>query len=92
MPHHAIKLRKDHQRVNHDDKFAKCWSKLGPERESLPRKGTFLVNCLILLWPNYCTPSYYISKFSENESWNIIARDKSLHNVGPNWVQVAHMC
>ena len=47
MPHHAIKLRKDPQRVNHDDKFAKCWSKLGPERESLPRKGTFLVNCLI---------------------------------------------
>ena len=54
----------------------------------LAQKGDFLVHWPILLWSNYCTPSYYIPKFLKSESWDIIVWDIRFHNflpkLGPN--------
>ena len=44
-----------------------------------------------LLWSNYGTPLYHISKFKESESCDIIAWELRLHNFGPNWAQNAQL-
>ena len=73
--------------------FCTSWcyktSKRSSERSS---KREILKKILTILCSNYCTPSYYISRFLKIESWDIITWDIKLHNVGPNLSQITQLC
>ena len=86
----ATNLQKDPYKVNYETRlhyFGPNWAQIAHAQ-----KRNFLVNWLILLWSNYFTPLYYISKFLESQSWDITAWDLRLHNFGPNWAKITKLC
>ena len=84
-------LKKNPQRVNYErHKVAWFWPKLGPNCPCLIK--AFLVNWLILVWSNYCIPSYYVSKFLETELLDIISRDIRLFSSGLICARIAQTC
>ena len=71
-------------------KVAWFWSKLAPNFPCLIK--AFLVNWLMLVWSNYCVPSYYVSKFLETELLDIISRDIRLFSSGLICARIAQTC
>ena len=90
VPHYAKNSQKNSQRVNHE---TWGWIVLAKIRSiTLGWKEIFWVNWLTLLWSKYWIPSYInISKFLESISWDITACDIRLHNICPDWAQIAHL-